>query len=92
MGSSTRCVHAVTVRVFCMNSSICCMPPQFTALCHSYCTVTISGNNGETFRGFFVQCRLVADDVTRVGVFADTDDNTRLSSCPIDTVSNKPNI
>ena len=49
--------------------------------------VTLSGDSEQTFRGFFVQCRLVADDDMRVGTFANTQDNTRLSSCPTNTVS-----
>ena len=51
------------------------------------CTVTLTGANGEEFKGFFVQARMVADDSTRVGSFEVIDDtNSRLSSCPIDTV------
>lgn len=54
-------------------------------------TVSLAGNNGEQFRGVFVQARLMADDTTRVGTFAVSDSSasdTRLSSCPTNTVSN----
>ena len=52
-----------------------------------YSAVTISGPEDDYFEGFFVQSRLVSDDTTRVGVFAATDPNSRLSSCPKETVS-----
>ena len=49
--------------------------------------MTLSGVNGEVFRGFFVQARIVADDASRVGSFGVVDaDNSRLSSCLINTV------
>ncbi|XP_064406796.1 putative defense protein 3 [Halichondria panicea] len=54
-------------------------------------TYTLSIANatvGGTFRGFFVQARLMNDDTTRAGVFAPTGplaDQSRLSSCPINT-------
>ena len=54
-------------------------------------TVSLAGNNGEQFRGIFVQARLMSDDTTRVGTFAESAssaDDTRLSSCPTNTVSN----
>ena len=45
--------------------------------------VILSGNSSELFRGFLVQARLQADDITRIGDFAVTDElNSRLSSCP----------
>ncbi|XP_064406781.1 defense protein l(2)34Fc-like [Halichondria panicea] len=50
--------------------------------------ITNTTNGTTTFRGFFVQARLVSDDTTRVGVFAPTGpiaDQSRLSSCPIAT-------
>ena len=44
--------------------------------------VTLSGNNGEIFRGFFVQARLVADDTSQTGTFVVVDpDNSKLSAC-----------
>ena len=50
-------------------------------------TVTLTGVSGQEFKGFFVQARIVADDSTRVGSFGVVDsDNSRLSSCQIDTV------
>ena len=49
--------------------------------------VSVSGNTGEQFRGFFVQARLMSDDTTRVGVFTVTESLSRLSSCPVTTVS-----
>ena len=53
-----------------------------------YSAVTISGTEEDDyFEGFFVQSRLMSDDTTRVGVFAATDPNSRLSSCPNETVS-----
>ncbi|CAI8031926.1 Reelin domain-containing protein 1 [Geodia barretti] len=48
-------------------------------------TLTISGPEDDYFKGFFVQSRLMSDDTTRVGVFAATDPNSRLSSCPKET-------
>ena len=49
--------------------------------------MTLTGVSGEEFKGFFVQARIVADDSTRVGSFGVVDaDNSRLSSCTIDTV------
>ena len=49
--------------------------------------MTLSGDNGEQFRGFFVQARVAADD-SRTGTFGVVDgDNSQLSSCPTDTVS-----
>ena len=53
--------------------------------------MSLAGNNGEQFRGVFVQARLMADDTTRVGTFAVSDSSssdTELSACPINTVSN----
>ena len=44
--------------------------------------MTLSGNNGEIFRGFFVQARLVADDTSQTGAFVVVDsDNSKLSAC-----------
>lgn len=54
---------------------------------HYNFSVALSGPEDDYFEGFFVQCRLVSDDTTRVGVFASTDANSRLSSCPVKTVS-----
>ena len=48
--------------------------------------MTLQATGGETFQGFLVQSRLVADNTTRVGVFATNDPNSRLSSCPVNTV------
>ena len=51
-------------------------------------TVTLADPSGvQNFRGFFVQSRLEVDDTTRVGVFAVNASNSRLSSCPVDTVN-----
>ena len=51
-------------------------------------SVSLSGNDQEQFRGFFVQARLVADDNTRTGTFgvADTT-NSKLSACSPASVS-----
>ena len=53
--------------------------------------MTLTGISGEEFKGFFVQARIVADDVTRVGSFAvglgvADSGNSRLSSCAVNTV------
>ena len=48
------------------------------------------GSPATQFRGFLVQARLQADDVTRVGTFEiepASQADTRLSSCPTATVS-----
>ena len=47
-------------------------------------------NDMPQFRGVFIQGRMMADDTTRLGIFAVSPDSmttTRLSSCPTDTVS-----
>ena len=55
---------------------------------HTHIAVTLSGNNGDQFRGFFVQARVAADDTTRTGTFVVVDGvNSRLSSCPRSAVS-----
>ena len=51
--------------------------------------MTLTGD--QVFKGFFVQARIVADDVTRVGSFAvglgvADSGNSRLSSCVVNTV------
>ena len=53
-------------------------------------TVTLYGLPGprnSAFRGFFIQARMVADDMTRVGTFGVMDTtNSKLSDCPTNTV------
>ena len=53
------------------------------------CAVLLSDPLGsQTFRGFFVQSRLMADDTTRVGTFTVLNPtNSRLSLCPRPEVS-----
>ena len=50
--------------------------------------MTLSGNDEEQFKGFFIQARLVADDTSRVGSFSVVDEaNSKLSACTPANVS-----
>ena len=47
-----------------------------------YSAVTLSGNNGELFKGFLVQARLAADGTSLIGSFGVLDDsNSKHSDC-----------
>ena len=65
------------------------IPAELVIHCHTIHAVTLSAaGNSPTFRGFFIQGRLAADDSPGVGTFVNPPPGsvTRLSSCSTPSV------